>query len=315
MKVPSKGCFRANRILSGVVACLIASWVPATVNAATVGYWRFESGSATADSSGNGLTLSATGSGPLNSALGTTSQGTYFSSTIPQTGASNGSMAQGAGTSQSWVNNNYYVADSPALSITSAMTIEAYVNQATSINGLSRVIAGQGANAGGGPGQGSWSLTVTAEDSSRGARNLLFQYQSVAGTWAGTGGLQTIDSNIQLVLGHDYYLACAVNFLDTTSTGLVFYYQDLTLGTALQTVSMTHTVTTIADTTSPLTIGSADASALYWGGSIDEVRLSNSQLGVNDLLITVPEPGSLALVAAGVMGLFVLGRKSKVRRS
>lgn len=286
--------------------------VPAT--AATVGYWRFESGNFYGDSSGNGQTLSAftgTAGGVVPYTATTSGYGAAFPTVIPQTGAANTSAAQGSSTisaTLSWGDRTLHTADTTALSTaTSAITIEALVNLSSSVNNANRTIAAQGGNAT----NGGWSLLLTAANSGRGANDLLFQWQSTAGAW-GSGGMVTLDSGIKLVTGNDYYIGFALNAADTASTGAIFYVKDLTAGTAMQVVSLTHTTTSIYDTGLDLTIGSCDAGLVNFAGTIDEVRISNTQLAYSDLLI-VPEPKSWAMLL--LAGAMLLGWQRRQRVS
>ncbi len=286
------------------MGCFALAVVASPLYAGTIGYYRFESGDVTGDSSGNGRTLTlagASGSAPLSYLLPSTGAGSAFSDPIPQTGAANGYGIQGTGATQNF--QKYYTLADTAIG--SALTVESYVNLSNTDN-TTKIIASQGANGT----NGSWAFLATSEASGQGARRLLFQFASTAGTW-GSNGLDSINSGISLTVGHDYYVAVAVNFSDLTASGVTFYVQDLTLGSALQIVSKTHTVTTLYDSASAISIGVDGFGASTWQGTLDEVRLSDSQLSQSQLLISVPEPATASLAFMGLGLMWVAARRNK----
>lgn len=268
-------------VIRGVVTVMAGMlWaVAGQVQAGTVGYWRFESGSVTSDSSGNALTLTPVSTGPVSYALPASGAGMYFPESLPQTGSINNYAVQGPGTNASFVGNYYTAVDNAAMAPATGITVEAYVNLAAT-DANAKLIATQGGN----NTNGAWAFLITGEGSSRGSRNLLFQWTNTAGTW-GTG-LETIDSDLVLEVGHDYYVACAVNFSDTTTNGVVFYLQDLTAGTAMQVVTRTHANAGMYDSVVACSIGASVGGGMGWLGTIDEVRWSNLQLKQSQLLQT-----------------------------
>jgi Concanavalin A-like lectin/glucanases superfamily len=269
-------------------------------NAAVIGYWRFENGNVTGDSGSNALDLSVRGSGaaPVSYQLPASGAGSKFSDPIPQTGQSNTYAIAGGGTNKQF-QKTYYHTDTSAFTITSGITIEAYIN--LSLSGGTYVIAGQG-----GYTNGSWSLVVNNSS------QIIFQSRSSAGAW-GDPGLESVNSGLTLITGHDYYVAYSSTLSDTSTTGAIFYLQDLTAGTALQVVGKTHTNTIMYDSLdNNFAIGasSAPGGSNFWAGALDEVRLSNTQLDVDQLLISVPEPSSLLLTVVGAFG-FLLYRRCR----
>jgi hypothetical protein len=136
---------------------------------------------------------------------------------------------------------------------------------------------------------------------------------SSSGNWGGTG-FESLNSGLTLTAGHDYYVAYSSTLSDTSTAGAVFYLQDLTAGTALQTIGVTHGNTVMNDSNINFAIGasSAPGGTIQWTGVLDEVRLSNTQLGVDQLLISVPEPTSCALSVLGVAGLLFCRRSKRV---
>lgn len=292
-------------LLAILTAASAAVLLPTTGQAATIAYWRFENGSPLADSGPNSLALTATGTAPNTYALPVGSgQGQYFPATIPQTGQTNTAAAQGAGTFGSWLSSSYTVADAPAFAIGTAFTVEAFVNLTTGSTSITRTIVGQGVN----ETNGSWDLAVTSDSSGLGARNLIFQQRTGVGGWSPIN----VDSNLQLNYGDDYYTAVSIDFANSLAT---FYLKNLTTGSALQTATAAVNNAGVYNSTNPLTIGMSGVTPTNPGtspfsGLIDEVRLSNTNLAQSQLLISVPEPASVALLAAAA-GLALVVRRRR----
>ncbi len=280
--------------------CLGLLSLPAA-HGSIIGDWRFENGNVAGDSGPNGLSLSLRGTGgvPISYQLPASGAGSAFSNPIPQTGQSNLSAIEGSGTNKLF-EQSYYHADDPAFTITSGITIEAYVNLAAS--GAARVIASQG----GSLANSSWALVVGSTG------NLIFQSMSTAAGWGSTG-FESLNSGFTLTTGHDYYVAYSSTLSDTSSAGAVFYFQDLTAGTALRVMDIAHTNTTINDGTVNFAIGSSSVpgGGALWAGVIDEVRLSNTQLNQDQLQISVPEPSTYLLLTMGAVGLFFLRKRNR----
>lgn len=254
--------------------------------AATIGYWRFEGADNTsgflADSSGNGLTL--TESNTVTPVVST------FDNPIPQTGASN-LQAASFNAAQS---DRFSVSDNSAFAV-SDFTIEAYVNLSSATNGQTRTIASQ---EGGSSSNFSWAFSVTAPDSGLGVRNLVLQISSNGTT------LQPLDSNFQLALNTNYYVAVSVDISDTSTNGVTFYIKNLSTPSSLQSVGVAHTGTSLFNSTAAFAISGNGRSGAtnFWDGTIDEVRFSNTALSSSELLV-VPEPAVLPLLAIAGMVL------------
>jgi hypothetical protein len=111
-----------------------------------------------------------------------------------------------------------------------------------------------------------------------------------------------VASGIGLQTDIDYYLAASWD-QDGDAT---FYVQDLTNGTPLQVVTKSHTLTAY-NPINTFSIGATSNGQLPTGGLFDEVRLSNSVLAQQDLLIeswssvAVPLPSSVWLFAAAAV--------------
>ena len=281
-----------------VTLAAAASLLPA--RAATIGYWRFENSSDLGlDSSGNSRSL--TNSGAASYTLPASGRGSHFFDPIPQTDASNSAAA-------SLINSeaDYLSTADPFTSGSQDFTIESLVN-VNSVDSVSatRVIAAQASTSS----NAAWQLVVTGASSSLGARNLVLQLN----TTGSSGSFISLDSDFQFTLGSDYYIAAAVDFT-LTGVSVTFYFQNLTAGTALQTVTRTNALTSIYNTTAPFTVGrgvAGDGTARYFDGIIDEVRLSDTALTSSQLLATVPEPRSIALLTLSSAALLLILRRHR----
>lgn len=178
-----------------------------------------------------------------------------------------------------------------------AFTFEAFVNlNSTDSGGTARAIACHG---GYHSTDMSWAIIVTSETSGRGARNILLQYTNdgVSST------ADTIDSDLQLTLGVDYYFAMVFNPADTSTSGLTFYLKDLTNNGPLVKVQRAHSKSTLWNSAQNLTIGSGNYNT-YWDGLIDEVRFSPRLLAQSELMISkalvLPSTFALWLKSSGL---------------
>jgi hypothetical protein len=270
-----------------------AAWflLAPVADAAVIAYWRFEdSPGFLSDSSGNGRTLTNTGS-VSQYALPGTGAGSDFPTIIPQTGASNADAAQFN------ASNLLSAADSDAFTSTT-LTVEAFLNGTNLGGAATRAIAGHFR---GDINQRSWLLQVT------GTGNLSFQF-STNGS-AGGGLSEAVVSSLVLANNVDYYAAVSVDLLDTSTDGITFYLQDLTNGGSLLSEGVVHTATVLHNSTASFTIGSTDQPSAQFAGIIDEVRVSNTKLDQSDLLISVPEPSTVVLAGMGALLLGFMARR------
>lgn len=290
-------------LLPLVVISLSSTLLTSETQAAVLGYWRFENSSDLGeDSSGNNIDL--TNTGVVGSyALPVSGIGSDFYNPIPSTGAAN----TNAGNFELSESDRLSVAD-PFGSGLGDFTIEALVNlESAGATTEVRPIASQWSTT---SSNHSWSLGITGESSGLGARNLILQLTPTGGS----GSVINIDSDFQLTLGSDYYVAASLNFEPVTGLTATFYFQDLTAGGLLQSAVRTNAITGVFNSTANFYIGrggTTGGSILYFDGVIDEVRLSDSALGQNDLL-AVPEPSATLLVS---LGLAVTLFRRKSRRS
>jgi hypothetical protein len=127
-----------------------------------------------------------------------------------------------------------------------------------------------------------------------------------------SGALELVRSGIFPETGKDYFMATS---FDLAGGEVVFHVQNLTDGGPLQTVTGTHTRTSL----NPISVfgigGFVSNNLLPTDGLIDEVRLSDAVLPVDALYVNsaIPEPGTGALVALGLGALGVRRRRREAR--
>lgn len=272
-----------------VLLCAATSLTSAA-QAGTVGYWRFEDKAFLEDSSGNGNTLmvNAQQSAPpqvIQYALPNTGVASAFPKHID--GGANTSAVIGTGQNNGFrrcqlsadISHNGGGLDGLAREL----TIEAFINLSHSSESSSSVIAGQGILA---PDGAAWGLIITSQNSTVGAQKLVFQFNKNGGAW--NQGLAMVDTNVVIELNKDYYIAVSADFSDLTAEGVTVYVKNLTDNTDLQVLGFTHSAqyTRIAATTAPLVIGCGANTNLPFYGVIDEVRLSDTKLPREALLIS-----------------------------
>lgn len=267
--------------------------------AAVIGYWQFEDGAFLDDSSANGNTLTNVGS-MAQVAIPGSGNGSDFPTTIPQTGASNGRIADFTATSGVSGFSDADNASYGSIAASGAFTIEAFINSGSGGGPPedSRYIAAQYDS---GSSQRSWGFQVNQDDG-------LTLFLGDMGTF-----WESPDSANNIIdLNKDYYVAAT---FDIATDDAIFYWQNLTDGGTLQsqTVSLAVDATALGDPTLDFTIGHSAGSTKRWdaGGFIDNVRLSDTVLTSGDLLVSVPEPSTVALVLGGLAGLFVMVRRRR----
>jgi len=132
-----------------------------------------------------------------------------------------------------------------------------------------------------------WSLGITGKQSRRKPQTLVLQ---VIGKKAnGEMGEEAIFSDQHIALNKPYYIGCAFTPATKTTKGLVtFFLKDLANDDEPLLVSkIEHSILGEFTNNLPLTIGSAYANNNgNFDGLIDDIRLSNTALGVDQLLFT-----------------------------
>jgi hypothetical protein len=267
---------------------------PSILEAATIGYWRFENSPGfLSDSSGNGNTLTVNGT-VAQAALPSGIRGASFPNPIPSSNLTNNFAADFAGTSD-------YLSDSALASTPTAnFTVESLVHWENSANNN----------------ESFSDIIVSTRDASS---NIGFFLQIRTDGFNGTnpnGELflsfndgtanRFVNSGFSPLSNTDYYFAAAANMSGGIAT---FYVKDLTNNGALQTINVPHSGLGGLNSANILEIGSSAISVdgFDFDGLIDEVRISNTYLTANQLLIApppvAPEPSSLSLFALGAVGL------------
>lgn len=271
------------KFLPAVLLCL-GTFTP--LNAAVTGYWRFESGALLEDSGPNNLDLATGGAGvPTQVARPGTGNGSAYPATVD--GNSNGSAASFGGSGRFTVPDN-------ALFTDNTFSAEAFITTANTGTNTEAIVGHWNGNTTGPIDQRSWLFTIS------GTNVLTFLYSTTgANTVTVSSGLPA------LALNTDYYVGVTVDMADSSAAGITFYLQDLTNGGAMQIASVAHTAATLFNSNQPLTIGATAQPSSTWNGLIDEVRISDTKLTGDQLLMPVPEPSAIALagLALGALGM------------
>ncbi|QNN22721.1 LamG domain-containing protein [Planctomycetales bacterium ZRK34] len=301
-----RNCFYILLIIAGLTTQLSAS---------TIGYWRFE-GASTAtvgdnndwldDYSGNGQALGVSSATPAPNqiALPGTGAGSAFDNPIPSTGDANSSAANFNSSASATSGGNFYIFDVPALTVND-FTIEAYINKGLT-SSRTQYIASQWQSD---PGERSWAFGVAGTSnigSISGSANDLFLILSDDGS-----DTNVMASGINIEVGKDYYVAASFDESMTTD-GVTFYVKNLTDNTALQTISMNHSIASLNDTPTTFRIGSYNSASNPWTGVLDEVRLSGDVLSESQLLLTIPTPAALPAGLMLIAGLLLRRRRYRL---
>ncbi len=271
--------------------------VSAPVRETNTAHWRFEAIPHLTTDIYDNLTLSEssdTNKRPIRVAKPTTGPGSAFPSFDWPYGDNDSAMKFDVTKSQyiTGLDNAYF-----SKGANGAFTFEAFVNlNSTDSGGTARAIACHG---GYHSTDMSWALIVTSETSGRGARNVLLQFADDGKSTTA----ETIDSDLQLTVGVDYYIAMVFNPADTSANGLTFYLKDLTNKGPLIKVQRTHTKTALWNSAQNFTLGSGNYNT-YWDGLIDEVRFSPRLLAQTELMINqslvLPPTFALWLQSSGL---------------
>lgn len=244
----------------------------ASLQAAVVGYWRFEGVTFQDDSSGNNYHLT-TNTAPNDAeqlALPASGNGSKYPTTIPVTSATNGSAAVFDG------DDRMAVAYNAAFKST-AMTLEAFVTT-TATSGTQTVA-------------GMWNAG--------GNRVYLIGLSTNVLTYFINGG--NVSSGLPaLAANTDYYLGISVDLADDTTNALTFYQKNLATG-QVWTSNVASPTTALTTGTASFAIGRTSANSSGFNGLIDEVRVSNTKLAADELLVVIPEPSTALMGGAAVL--------------
>ncbi|WAC18476.1 PEP-CTERM sorting domain-containing protein [Luteolibacter sp. SL250] len=115
-----------------------------------------------------------------------------------------------------------------------------------------------------------------------------------------------------LTAGTNYYLGLSLNLGAASAADRVtFYLRDLSVPDSPFQISPGSTnFTGFAASSAVLAIGSTGHSSSRLNGSIDEIRFSDTNLALNELLVAVPEPSLAALSAIGLASLGLRRRRA-----
>jgi len=280
-----------------------------TLNAATVGYWRFE------DSSDFPA-------GPVEATVGddlsiedTVVAATGFPNPVPLTGATNTGSANLGNKDNEAAGGYLFNSQSNLQSLTGAFTFEAFVNLSDNDADSNYYVGSlwEDLTDGSDNNDRRWALGVKSSVTGTGGFDTgeLFVLNSPAGTSTALVGTDLI-----LSTGTNYYVALALD--GSTGNGTV-YLQDLSSNT-LQSATITGATVLASAMDDPFAVGrlgADDFKTNRWSGLIDEVRISDMVLSQNELLVSatiIPEPSTGILLGLPLFGLLVLAFRCRRRQ-
>jgi len=288
MRIPFKDDWRNS---AAVFVLLLALSPLAASGSLVLNYWTFEGTEDTwkEDKVGN-VDLNTVNTPPTQVA-------STFPDPVPQTGASNAHMASVAGGILRSVQSDHWT-DRPSF------TIEGFFNLSSVSSASALLIINDTQD---GTGTRPFALNIATDQSLEAV-----VYDPDTGAYPGhlarpKGFAGDIHAD------KDYYFGASVSTGATEDDRFVtLYLQNLTDAGTLQTVtaSLPEDYTHLNNRTDGgginLSLG-AGAGVAY----IDEIRFSDGVLNSGELLISIPEPGTLALLCIGLLGLRKLARSKQ----
>ncbi len=253
------------RVVTNCLIFALTSLITVPAPAATVGYWRFENG----DASASEPELVAVGKPPITRDL----TDIAFPTRIPLTGQTN-ARAIDFGSSQS---AHLARADEPAMRVR-GLTIEAFLLRAKETE-APQYIASQWKYAG--CNERSWAFGVAGQQPPTGVGpNELFMILSPDGV-----ATKIVSSGLSARLGTPYYAAASFS-----PDGVVtFYLRSLASGAEASYTRVSTTVKKLHDSNADFIIGAYDTGGRRWTGLLDEVRLSDAALEPEELLFNASD--------------------------
>jgi hypothetical protein len=246
--------------MTNCLLIVLMSLVSLPAPAATIGYWRFEDG----DASAYGPELVAVGKPPTTRDLTQIA----FPARIPSTGQTN-ARAIDFGSSQS---SHLTRADEPAMRVR-GLTVEALLLRARETD-APQYIASQWKYSG--CNERSWAFGVAGQQPPTGVEpNELFLILSPNGV-----DTNIVASGLFAGVGTPYYAAASFS-----PNGVVtFYLRSCGSNAEASFTRVSTTVQELYDSTADFIIGGYDTGGRRWTGLLDEVRLSDAALEPEELL-------------------------------
>lgn len=275
------------RVIVTPFVALTATFVFSSIaRATTVGYWRFEEGTANTAASGGGSIIDSSTNGdngtPVNGPVYTSNVPT---STIPQTGAPDSLSMLFNG-----VNQRVFIPDSPALALTHSLTLEAYIDPLIIPTASASQIVFRGDDR---VGLDPYELSLVdgelrflVADSSNNTAIVEVPFTAV-NKWTFVAG--TLDD----------------------ATGVMDLYENGDL-VASGTTTIRPYATLDSAKNPGLGIGNTQSGNYneYFNGYIDEVRISDVALSPSQMLDAVPEPATFGVLATGMLSILLRRRRA-----
>ncbi|MEX2607198.1 MAG: PEP-CTERM sorting domain-containing protein [Kiritimatiellia bacterium] len=269
------------------------------LQADVIGYWRFENDSTVGEAT-TGPDLSATGTVTSNAIPGS-GAGSDFFDPVPQTSSANNRMADfgaraghlGVGTGTTGLNATTF-------------TVEALFNAGAGDSSYNNYLVSSWDDGGN---DRSWAIGLGRSSGSPPSgvtNNELFLL------WSGGGSsTNVIPTGLDITRGEDYYLGMS---FDQSSTTWTYHLKNLTLDSSLTTGTLAGSTLYDPGAAGLFQVGkiSSDTGGNNrWDGLIDEVRFSNEVLPSGQLLVAIPEPGTLALLGISLAALALTARRNR----
>lgn len=266
------------------------------LDAATVGYWRFENGTGFTQDSGGFATgpfnLTNLGAENANDSVllsSVSGPGSRFPRTVPATGLTNLGAARFTPTEDP---GDAFTTPHRAEFDSQSFTLEAYVHIASfaPTNQTRTIVSMYGPNITDRQVRLFVSGPTTNPVREGGFLGVDVRCNLAGGTPSGfTLNFSSFD--LQLTPGYDHYVAVTVRF-SSAGVRVVAYVANLNFGTGLRNlVYESANFVSMIPSSAPLQIGGATNAAggeLGWDGLIDEVRFSNTARAESELLFRAP---------------------------